>query len=240
MSNLSDFIGGGGGGELRFQDFTSSGTFTPSAALLAKGGQVYYELIGGGSSGAIGYTNAAAIGGDAGVYKTGVITLTGAESVTIGAGGAAVSATGTSTAGNAGSQSSIGALATAAGGIAPPAPASSVANNGGGGRGAGGIGYFATDTNYTLDARGGVGVNGRAGGGGGSTPYSSANYGPWHMRGCDGGGNGAYSQSGAAATATSGTANTGGGGGGASNDNNTGIKTSGAGGSGWCRIVWFE
>ena len=235
MSNLSDFIGGGGGGELRFQDFTASGTFTPSAALLAKGGQVYYELIGGGSSGAVGYSNAAAIGGDAGVYKTGVITLTGAESVTIGAGGAAVSATATQTAGNAGSQSSIGALATAAGGAAPPAP--TLASNGGGGRGAGGIGYFTTDTGYTLDARGGVGVNGLAGGGGGSITF---NYGHWPMQGCDGGGNGAYSTGGVAATATAGTANTGGGGGGASNNTSTGTKTSGAGGSGWCRIVWFE
>ena len=235
MSNLSDFIGGGGGGELRFQDFTASGTFTPSAALLAKGGQVYYELIGGGSSGAVGYSNAAAIGGDAGVYKTGVITLTGAESVTIGAGGAAVSATATQTAGNAGSQSSIGALATAAGGAAPPAP--TLASNGGGGRGAGGIGYFTTDTAYTLDARGGVGVNGLAGGGGGAITASN---GPWHMQGCDGGGDGAYSTGGAAATATAGTANTGGGGGGASNNTSTGTKTSGAGGSGWCRIVWFE
>lgn len=236
MSVISQFMAAGGGGKLRFQDFTSSGTFTPSAALLAKGGQVYYELIGGGSSGAVGYSGVAAIGGDAGVYKTGVITLTGAESVTIGAGGAAVSATATQTAGNAGSQSSIGSLATAAGGAAPPAPP----GLGGGGRGAGGIGYFTTDTSYTLDARGGVGVNGLAGGGGGSTPYAATNYGPWHMQGCDGGGNGAYSSSGAAATATAGTANTGGGGGGASNDYSIGTKTSGAGGSGWCRIVWFE
>ena len=234
MSNLSQFLSSGGG-KLRYQEFTSSGTFTPSAALLANGGRVYYELIGGGSSGAIGHSNAAAIGGDAGTYKTGVITLTGAESVTIGAGGAAVSATGTNTAGNAGSPSSIGALATAAGGTAPPAPTAAQSNNGGGGRGAGGIGYFSTDTNYTLDARGGVGVNGVAGGGGGS-----ATYGAEHMRGCDGGGNGAFSTGGAAATGTSGTANTGGGGGGASNDNNIGTKTSGAGGSGWCRIVWFE
>lgn len=232
MSNLSDFIGGGGG-NLRFQDFTTSGTFTPSAALLAKGGRVYYELIGGGSSGAIGHSGYAAPGGDAGTYKTGVITVTGAESVTIGAGGAAVSATATNTAGNAGSPSSIGALATAAGGIA--SPAATAAANGGGGRGAGGIGYYTTDVTFTIDARGGCGVNGLAGGGGGS-----ATFGPWHMRGCDGGGNGAYSTGGAAATATAGTANTGGGGGGASNDAAAGTKTSGAGGSGWCRIVWFE
>lgn len=232
MSNLSDFISRGGG-KLRYQEFTSSGTFTPSAALLANGGQCYYELIGGGSSGAVAHSTFHASGGNAGAYKTGVITVTGAVAVTIGAGGAAVVGTSTNIAGNAGSPSSIGALATAAGGAAPPTP--NTGNDGCGGNGAGGIGYFTTDTTNTLDARGGAGVNGVAGGGGGS-----ATYGALHMRGADGGGNGAYSVSGAAATATAGAANTGSGGGAASNDFNTGTKTSGAGGSGWCRIVWFE
>ena len=77
MSNLSQFLASGGG-KLRYQEFTSSGTFTPSAALLANGGQCYYELIGGGGSGAIG--NFSSCGGDAGGYKTGVITLIGAVS----------------------------------------------------------------------------------------------------------------------------------------------------------------
>ena len=165
MSNLSQFLSSGGGGKLRYQDFTSSGTFTPSAALLANGGQCYYELIGGGSSGSIG-TSLPGIGGNAGEYKTGVITVTGPVTVTIGAGGAAVASVSGTIAGNAGSASSIGALATAAGGAKPPA---ATANNAGcGGRGAGGVGYFTTDTSSTLDARGGVGVNGRAGGGGGT------------------------------------------------------------------------
>ena len=59
-------------------EFTSSGTFTPSAALLANGGQCYYELIGGGSGGAVAHSTFHASGGNAGAYKTGVITVTGA------------------------------------------------------------------------------------------------------------------------------------------------------------------
>ena len=228
MSNLSQFLASGGG-KLRYQDFTSSGTFTPSAALLANGGQCYYELIGGGSSGASSATSVAC-GGDSGEYKTGVITLSGAVAVTIGAGGAAVTGTAIA-AGNAGSPSSIGALVTAAGGLAPPVP--SGANNGGGGKGAGGLGYFTTDTTNTLDARGGQGRNGKAGGGGGTVQI----YGAWHMRGSDGGGDGLWSTA-VGATAGSAVANSGAGGGAVGGSSNS--KTSGAGGSGWCRIVWFE
>jgi len=227
MSNLSDFLSSGGG-KLRYQEFTSSGTFTPSAALLANGGQCYYELIGGGGSGAI--SNLSSCGGDAGGYKTGVITLTGAGTVTIGAGGAAVSGT-VSTAGNAGSASSIGSLVTASGGTGGPLP--NAVNNTGGGRGAGGLGFFTTDTSNVLDARGGIGIDGKAGGGGGS-----ATYGERHMRAFDGGGAGARSAGAVAATGA--TANSGGGGGGAATTTGGATVTSGAGGSGWCRIVWFE
>ena len=227
MSNLSDFLASGG--KLRYQEFTSSGTFTPSAALLANGGQCYYELIGGGSSGACG-TLLVACGGDSGEYKSGVITVTAPVTVTIGAGGAAVTNT-TVAAGNAGSPSSIGALVTADGGLAPPVPSGS--NNGGGGKGAGGLGYFTTDTTDTLDARGGPGRNGKAGGGGGTVQ----SYGAWHMRGSDGGGDGLWSAAGGA-TAGSAVANSGAGGGGVAGSANS--KTSGAGGSGWCRIVWVE
>lgn len=230
MSNLSDFISAGGG-KLRYQEFTSSGTFTPSATLIANGGQAFFELIGGGSSGAI--SGQSACGGDAGGYKEGLITFpnTTPVTVTIGAGGAAVTGT-TNIAGNAGSASSIGALATASGGAAPPLPAG--ANNAGGGKGAGGIGFFTTDTSYVLDARGGIGKNGKAGGGGGTVQT----YGEWHMRAVDGGGAGNYGYE--AITATSGAANSGGGGGGAVSFAGGSTRTSGAGGSGWCRIVWFE
>lgn len=228
MSNLSEFLGSGGG-KLRYQEFTSSGTFTPSAKLLANGGQVYYELIGGGGSGAV--SNQSSCGGDAGAYVRGVITVTGAVTVTIGAGGAAVSST-VNTAGNPGSASSIGSLVTASGGFGAPLPSSN--NNAGGGRGAGGIGFFTTDTSAVLDARGGVGINGKAGGGGGTVQA----YGEWHMRAVDGGGAGNYGVG--TVTATSAVSNSGGGGGGAVSSTGGAIKTSGAGGSGWCRIVWFE
>lgn len=230
MSNLSDFLASGGG-KLRYQEFTSSGTFTPSSTLIANGGQCYYELIGGGSSGAI--SGQSSCGGDAGDYKEGLITFpdTTPVTVTIGAGGAAVTGT-ANTAGNAGSASSIGALATASGGAAPPLP--TVGNNAGGGKGAGGIGFFTTDTTSVLDARGGVGKNGKAGGGGGTVQT----YGEWHMRAVDGGGAGNYGTGNV--TATSAAANSGGGGGGSVSSTGGATKTSGAGGSGWCRIVWFE
>jgi len=46
MSSTSQFFGGK---SLKFQEFLSSGTFTPSAALLAAGGNVTVLLVGGGS-----------------------------------------------------------------------------------------------------------------------------------------------------------------------------------------------
>ena len=38
-------------GNPRYQDFTASGTFTPSAALLARGGIVTVFAVGGGGAG---------------------------------------------------------------------------------------------------------------------------------------------------------------------------------------------
>ena len=48
---FSSVFSTGSGGKLRYQEFTSVGTFTPSAALLAKGGQVYFKAYGGGGGG---------------------------------------------------------------------------------------------------------------------------------------------------------------------------------------------
>ena len=61
MANLSQFMAGG---KLRYQLFTSSGTFTPSAKLLANDGQVFLEMAGGGGAGAAEYTWG-------GIYKVG-------------------------------------------------------------------------------------------------------------------------------------------------------------------------
>jgi len=50
MSNLSQFLGGGGGGLTpKFQEFTSSGTFTPTQELIDAGGYIEVFLVGGGA-----------------------------------------------------------------------------------------------------------------------------------------------------------------------------------------------
>ena len=241
MSNLSDFLASGGG-KLRYQEFTSSGTFTPSAALLANGGQCYIEAIGGGGSGGVqinsGATAASACGGDAGAYVCGPVTVSGPVTVTIGAGGTAVNRSGFTgnTSGNAGGNTTFGALLTAPGGAG--GRGDNAANAGTGGRGAMSSGGYVTDVASVLSARGGVGTNGKAGGGGGS-----ATYGAVHMQATDGGGNGAYlTTAGSSITAASATANTGGGGGGVaySASGSAGTITSGAGGSGFLRVCWFE
>ena len=242
MSNLSDFLASGGG-KLRYQEFTSSGTFTPSAALLANGGQCYIEAIGGGGSGGVQINSSAAAasacGGDAGAYICGPVTVSGAVTVTIGAGGTAVSRSGITgnTSGNTGGNTTFGALLTAPGGVG--GRGDNTGNAGAGGNGAMSIGGYVTDVASVLSARGGVGVNGKAGGGGGS-----ATHGAVHMRATDGGGNGAYLTSvpGSSITAASATANTGGGGGGAaySASGSAGTITSGDGGSGFLRVCWFE
>ena len=85
------------------QRFTNSGTFTPSAKLLAAGGTVRVVAIGGGSSGATSF------GGHGAVPVDMTVTISGAVAVTIGSGGAATGAGGNTT---------FGSLVTANG--APP------------------------------------------------------------------------------------------------------------------------
>lgn len=250
MGKLSEqFFLQGGGKKLRFQEFTASGTFTPSAKLLENGGECYVLAIGGGASGtALRLVNSTtlggAIGGDAGEHIEAFVKVTEAVTVTIGAGGAAVSTTGTvnlHAANTAGGDTTFGSLLTAKGGKAYTGSFSAtttIGNAGFGGRGSGGLGGFSTDTTNTLDARGGIGIDGKAGGGAGSCNPS---YGEAHMRATDGGGNGA-SASAVNVTASSATANTGAGGGGASvaSAGSTFHATSGAGGSGYLLVAWFE
>lgn len=250
MGKLSEqFFLQGGGKKLRFQEFTASGTFTPSAKLLENGGECYALAIGGGASGtALRVTGSTplggSIGGDAGEHIEAFVKVTGAVTVTIGAGGAAVSTTGTTNlhaANTAGGDTTFGSLLTAKGGKAYTGSFSAtptVGNAGFGGRGAGGLGGFSTDTTNTLDARGGIGIDGKAGGGAGSCNLS---YGEAHMCATDGGGNGANAF-GVNVTASSATANTGAGGGGASvaSAGTTFHATSGAGGSGYLLVAWFE
>ena len=119
MSNLSDFMGGGGGLIVKRELFTANGTWTKPAGLV--GGQCWITAIGGGSSG---NTAGIGVGGTSGAYIARFpvdISGTSSETVTIGAGGAAVPNDGSNTEvdGNAGSVSSFGAIVSLAGGLAP-------------------------------------------------------------------------------------------------------------------------
>lgn len=93
------------------QTFLSSGTFTPSAAHLAAGGWVKLFMVGGGGGGSNGYRCAG--GGGGSVVSKVLVQVSGACTVTIGAGGAGgTQLTNSNSNGSAGGQSRL-YLATA-------------------------------------------------------------------------------------------------------------------------------
>lgn len=223
-SNASEIFGIAGG-KLCVQEFNSSGTFTPSAALLARGGVVLVRLIGGGASGCASYgSSLIPPSGHAGRDVEGFVVVTGPVSVTIGAGGTAVVRTATAgvSPGLAGGDSTFGALLTAKGGAAPVAV--STAYSGDGSKTTAQPWYDGT----AVQSRPGVGADGRGGGGSSNASYPAA----------DGGGNGVYGSS-SPVTGGSATPNTGGGGGGAGSGGGY-TATSGAGAKGWIRVIWVE
>ena len=87
MSNLTDFFPSGGGGGLKpkFQEFTASGTFTPTQSLIDAGGYIELFLVGGGETG----NSNGSVGGTGGevILKKMYLTSTTAIPVIIGAGG---------------------------------------------------------------------------------------------------------------------------------------------------------
>ena len=89
MSLVSQFLGGpvtagSSGKSLKYQEFLSSGTFTPSQALIGAGGIIHVFIVGGGGRG-----NADPLPGAGGQVSSRFLTLTSTASiaVTIGAGG---------------------------------------------------------------------------------------------------------------------------------------------------------
>lgn len=87
MSNFTDFFPAASGGGLKpkFEEFTSSGTFTPSQALIDAGGYIEVFLVAGGERG---HSNYGGQGGEAQIVRM-YLTSTSGCAVVIGAGGSA-------------------------------------------------------------------------------------------------------------------------------------------------------
>ena len=230
--------------------FTSAGTttWTVPAGITS----VDYLVVGGGGSGGSGSGGG---GGGAGAYRTGTLSVTPAAelTVTVGAGGAAVS----DSIGNDGGSSVFSSITSGGGGgggATTGATASSGSGGGGGnGSAAGGSGSYGYDggSGGTANVGGGGGGASAVGTAGVGSPYwgyghggagtalsitgSSVTYagggggGVNHAgAGGNGGAGGGGGGAGSTQTPSAGTANTGGGGGGATSTS----QASGAGGSG--------
>lgn len=191
MSTITGLFGSSGGGGLKpkFQIFSASGTFTPSAGLLAAGGNITVKLWGGGGGGSQAYQYFSnGLGGTAGNYKEIPLNISSAQTVTIGAGGAG-GVWSISNPSN-GGDSTFGSLLTAEGGgagiienvndfkkafpnggIIPYAIyGSSPSVKGGPGSSAFGIGLGGTSNTTSITA-GGI-----ASGGGGGAAYGMPSY----------------------------------------------------------------
>ncbi len=157
----------GGGADV--QSFTASGTWTKPGS----GTYAFVETWGAGASGGKTQAGSASGGGGGGGYKAAwfLLTALGAtETVTIGAGGASITAGNTS--GNVGGNTTFGSLLTAYGGGGGRGAAGEF---GGGGGGGGGISAGATGSSATGATGGGPlggaanGDNSGFGGGGGAS-----------------------------------------------------------------------
>jgi hypothetical protein len=161
------------------QIFTSSGTFTPSARLLALGGWVEVICVGGGGGGYYPGSGTFMSGGGGGAVVRKIVQVTGNVTVTIGAGG-----TGGSNP-TQGGTTSFGSLVTAIGGYPGGASYGGASGNGlissnTGGAGAGGSplamplivgGYYTWSLGGTI-CLGGPNLWGYGGGGCGTSNNS--------------------------------------------------------------------
>lgn len=238
------------------QTFTSSGTWTkPSRGRVA-----LIECWGGGGSGGAGIASGG--GGGGGLYASLSLQLSSlgaTETVTLGAGGAAVTHSTVDLAGNSGGNTTFGALLTAYGGQGGGAGTVTLPSNpggGGGGASQGGVQYDSVGKNGAgsggmyLNAVWVPAIASPVAGGGGAAYYGITGKGGDSTYG-GGGGSGCSSPTPAAAGVSAyggnggigaygGTAGSGvqpGGGGGGVRYTTSG--TSGAGGAGKCRVtVW--
>jgi len=92
MSNFSDFFSAGGGGLTpKFEEFNSSGTFTPSQALIDAGGYIEVFLVAGGAK-----TSSSTLGSAGGevLMKKMYLTSTTGCAITIGSGATSTNTSG--------------------------------------------------------------------------------------------------------------------------------------------------
>jgi hypothetical protein len=215
-----------------YQVFDSSGTWTKPSGYGASA-RVFVQAFGGGGSGGKEANAGGRAGGGGGGYSekwVSLSTLGATETITIGAGGAAVSGTSN---GNNGGTTSVGSVLSAYGG------GGGSAGNGGGGGGqftagsntgaagsVGGGGGGASGSSCPPPTAGGGALFG-GGGGGGSGNGVSGTAGGAALYGGGGGGGGSSSAGGAGGSSINGGA---GGAGGTSNSGTAGSAPGGGGG----------
>jgi hypothetical protein len=216
-----------------YHAFLSSGSFTPATALSCD-----VLVVAGGGSG--GYSNAGGGGGAGGVIAFASQSVSAAQTVTIGAGGAAASANPA----NSGSNSQFASLTAAVGGGYGGGGASTGANGGSGGGGYPGLsgGTGTSGQGYAGGAGGSFVSPYPSGGGGGAGAVGTAGSGS--QSGAGGAGVNTVTNWGALSTAlstlglgVSGYIAGGGGGGGTSQGSANGTGGSGGGGAGGTSAV---